>query len=522
MYLKQLELIGFKSFADRTRLDFEPGLTAIVGPNGCGKSNLADAVRWVLGEQSAKALRGSKMEDCIFNGADTHKPMGMAEVSMTFANCESILSTEFNEVTVTRRVFRDGEGNYFINKTPCRLKDIQRLFMDTGIGTDSYSILEQGRIDLILSSHPEDRREVFEEASGITKFKADKKEAIRKLEHTETNLLRLADIIREVRRQIISLQRQAGKARRYQTIQEQLRGIDLFATRERLEILDREIAQLESRLASLSEHEEAVRADVEQTEQEATRNRAALSAAEQTIAQAMEASLRARTDLDRARELIQVNEDRIRELQSLSERDRHDAEEGRQRIEQHRAALEGLAVQLNEALAVRDAAEIELRERTAELSAHEDKIAACRRLLHELSEETIDVESRVSRLQNELYDLEAGERTATVRRERLSAEQAELHHTVDLFASRQAEMTESLNALQEEVSGLAARVEERAAGREAGSRRLAETLKTLADLRARLAAREAHEEVRFLSDEPNPDAEETEEKLRKELEEEKE
>ena len=138
MYLKSIELVGFKSFAERTKLTFEPGMTAIVGPNGCGKSNISDAVRWVLGEQSAKALRGSKMEDCIFNGTDSHKPLSMAEVSLCLAGCEGTLGTEYDEVVVTRRVLRSGEGQYFINKTPCRLRDIQRLFMDTGIGTSSY------------------------------------------------------------------------------------------------------------------------------------------------------------------------------------------------------------------------------------------------------------------------------------------------------------------------------------------------------------------------------------------------
>ena len=168
MYLQHIDILGFKSFARATRLTFDPGMVAIVGPNGCGKSNVLDAIRWVLGEQSARILRGNKMEDVIFDGTENLKPLGMAEVSITFADCEKILGTEYNEVTIGRRVYRSGEGEYFINKTLCRLKDIQRLFMNTGIGTASYSIMEQGRIDQILSSRPEDRREIFEEASGIT------------------------------------------------------------------------------------------------------------------------------------------------------------------------------------------------------------------------------------------------------------------------------------------------------------------------------------------------------------------
>ena len=258
MYLKTFETLGFKSFAGRTRLQFGPGLTAIVGPNGCGKSNVSDAVRWVLGEQSAKALRGSKMEDCIFNGTDKRKPLGMAEVNVTFADCEEVLGTEYNEITISRRVFRSGEGQYFINKTPCRLKDIQRMFMDTGVGTNSYSLMEQGRIDQVLSARPEDRRTIFEEASGIMKFKVDKKEAIRKLEYTEANLLRLADVIREVKRQIGSLRRQAGKARRYKSFKEELRKLDVFLNELAVEsrLLEHRIPHLLSLLVKLGGVEE--------------------------------------------------------------------------------------------------------------------------------------------------------------------------------------------------------------------------------------------------------------------------
>src|SRR5476649_2488457 len=175
MYLQSLEMIGFKSFAQKTVLNFHRGVTAVVGPNGCGKSNVLDAIRWVLGEQSAKALRGGEMADVIFSGTDSRPALGMAEVSMTFAECEKELGVDYNEVRITRRVFRDGQSEYLLNKTACRLRDIHNLFMDTGIGRSAYSIMEQGKIDLILSSRPEDRRAIFEEAAGITKFKSDRK-----------------------------------------------------------------------------------------------------------------------------------------------------------------------------------------------------------------------------------------------------------------------------------------------------------------------------------------------------------
>ncbi|HPA16502.1 MAG TPA: chromosome segregation protein SMC [Verrucomicrobiae bacterium] len=271
MYLKSIEMLGFKSFAEKTRLDFHPGVTSIVGPNGCGKSNVLDAIRWVLGEQSPKALRGSEMADVIFNGTDSRKQIGMAEVSMTFAGCREALKTDYDEVTVSRRVFRDGKGEYEINRTPCRLRDIHHLFMDTGIGRTAYSIMEQGKIDKVLSSRPEDRREIFEEAAGITKYKAQRKEALRKLEYTESNLLRLADIIREVSRQIGSLQRQANKARRYKEIHDRLRDIELrigarayrdFSTR--VGALETAIAELDRAIAEMGEKVSTEEVELEQ------------------------------------------------------------------------------------------------------------------------------------------------------------------------------------------------------------------------------------------------------------------
>ena len=170
MLLKSLELLGFKSFPERTVIDFHSGVTGIVGPNGCGKSNVVDAVKWVLGETSAKALRGGEMADVIFNGTDRREQLGLAEVTLTFSDCEQSLGVDYNEVAITRRVYRDGKGEYAINGTACRLRDINELFMDTGIGQSAYSIMEQGKIDQLLSSKPEDRRAVFEEAAGITQI----------------------------------------------------------------------------------------------------------------------------------------------------------------------------------------------------------------------------------------------------------------------------------------------------------------------------------------------------------------
>jgi len=215
MKLRRLEISGFKSFADRVVFSFDDGVTGVVGPNGCGKSNVVDAIRWAMGEQSAKHLRGRAMEDVIFSGSESRPATGMAEVSLTFQNDGQLVPPQyagFGEITVTRRLFRNGDSDYEINKTACRLLDITELFLGTGVGTRAYSIIEQGRIGLIVSAKPEDRRSIIEEAAGVTKYKARRKQAERKLEATEQNLLRLGDVVAEVRARLSSLERSAKKA----------------------------------------------------------------------------------------------------------------------------------------------------------------------------------------------------------------------------------------------------------------------------------------------------------------------
>src|SRR6266478_6730977 len=286
MHLQSLELFGFKSFADKTVFNFHEGVTAIVGPNGCGKSNLLDAVRWVLGEQSAKSLRGGEMADVIFDGTDNRKPLSFAEVSLTFTDCASELNVDWHDVRVTRRVYRDGNSEYLLNKTQCRLKDIQNLFADTGVARSAYSMMEQGKIDLILSSRPEDRRAIFEEAAGITKYKSQKKEALRKLEATEANLLRIGDVIKEVKRQIGSLQRQAGKARRYQALHADLRVLESHYSRKQLDSLERELAACREEIKRLAESEQNTRGQIDSGEKEIAQERGALDKIDIQIADA--------------------------------------------------------------------------------------------------------------------------------------------------------------------------------------------------------------------------------------------
>ncbi|MEG2377548.1 MAG: AAA family ATPase, partial [Clostridia bacterium] len=227
MRLKSLEMQGFKSFPDKTQLIFGDGITAIVGPNGSGKSNISDAVRWVLGEQSTKTLRGGKMEDVIFGGTVKRSAVGFAEVSLTIDNSDGVLPTDYNEVTITRRYYRSGESEFYINRSAVRLRDIHELLMDTGLGRDGYSIIGQGRIDEILSLKSEDRREIFEEAAGISKFRHRKDESERKLSATEENLVRIRDIISELAAQVEPLEIQAEQARRYLQIFEELKSLEI-------------------------------------------------------------------------------------------------------------------------------------------------------------------------------------------------------------------------------------------------------------------------------------------------------
>lgn len=265
MRLKTLEVSGFKSFVDRTVIEFEAGITGIVGPNGCGKSNIVDAIRWVMGEMSAKHLRGSAMEDVIFNGCETRPPIGMSQVFLTFDNSDGRAPADYasySEIQVGRRLYRSGESEYFINKTPCRLKDIVDLFLGTGVGTKAYSIVEQGMVGAIVSSRPEDRRMLIEEAAGISKFKARKEAALRKMDATKQNLARLGDIHAELTRHINSLHRQAKKAERFQRVSEELKEHELALASTRYLAMGEELSNLESNHGKFKEVETSSSAEL--------------------------------------------------------------------------------------------------------------------------------------------------------------------------------------------------------------------------------------------------------------------
>ena len=249
MYLKSIEIQGFKSFANKIVFDFHNGITGIVGPNGSGKSNVADAVRWVLGEQRVKQLRGGSMQDVIFSGTENRRPLSYASVAITLDNSDHQLPVDYEEVTVTRKLYRSGESEYLLNGSPCRLKDINELFYDTGIGKEGYSIIGQGQIEKILSGKPEDRRELFDEAAGIVKFKRRKNMSVKKLEDERQNLLRVNDILAELERQIGPLKKQAEVAREYLQKKEQLKTFDINMFLLETERLKEQISETEKKLS---------------------------------------------------------------------------------------------------------------------------------------------------------------------------------------------------------------------------------------------------------------------------------
>ena len=241
MYLKALEIIGFKSFADKVRLNFEPGVSCIVGPNGCGKSNVIDSVRWAIGEMSWKSLRSSSMVDIIFNGTRKRPPLNMAQVNMVFDNSSRKLPVAFNEVTVSRKIYRSGESEYFLNRVQCRLKDIREMFLDTGIGGEGYAIIDQGSVNQLLESTPEQRREMFEEVAGVSKYKAKREEAVRKLERVDMDIARLSDTLALIAEQIKKLDSEARKARLYQKYREELKESEIALSLENIKSHEEQI-----------------------------------------------------------------------------------------------------------------------------------------------------------------------------------------------------------------------------------------------------------------------------------------
>ena len=401
MRLKSLEIHGFKSFADKTNLEFHEGVTGIVGPNGCGKSNIVDAMRWVLGETSVKALRGGEMADVIFNGTDRRSSLGMAEVTLTMSGCSGVLDTEYDEVSLGRRVFRDGKGEYLINKQPCRLKDIHGLLMDTGIGRTSYSIMEQGKIDMLLSSKPEDRRTVFEEAAGITKYKTQKREALRKLDYTEANLVRIRDVIAENERQIRSLSRQASKAKRFQKFFEDVKTLELHLSHKQWREIRAEKSELNTSVRNLRLQQDELEDAIEKRQAKMAAARVEYQEIESRLSELQGVLAGLENEISNATSRIGFNDERSHELSVLINNNERDLKEASDKREKQKTDIEGADQQL---LAIEGRIESE----QSRVEEQEAAMKEARNVREKLNQKLRDLEEERSQLKSKIASLEAG------------------------------------------------------------------------------------------------------------------
>lgn len=452
--LKALELAGFKSFADRARFEFPAGITVIVGPNGSGKSNIVDGIKWVLGEQSAKSLRGKEMSDVIFKGSGTagRKPMNAAEATLVFDNSDGKLPIDAPEVHITRRVFRSGEGEYLINRQPARLKDIRDMFRGTGVGVDAYSLIEQGKVDRLLQASAKDRRAIFEEAAGISRFKAKKVEAQRRLERVEQNLLRLSDIVEEVENRLKTVRAQAGKARRYREYSERLQQLRTQIARVDWQRLSEKLSGIEGELAALVE-------SIQSADAEALRLEAGQLESEAAVATATEELRNCESRLALARQQAAQHEASI-----AHERSRVGEQDDLARL--HRRNLLGMsdrAGDVRSRLAATQAevkaAEAALASASAELSRRESQLADIARQQDD-SRRSAEARRReyVAHLQSAAAlasQVEAGEtRLAAVQQSLLGLEQqlAEISSTEGQIAAELAAVEERERLLAEQTA----------------------------------------------------------------------
>jgi chromosome segregation protein len=460
MHLKALKLHGFKSFADNTTLSFQPGVTAIVGPNGCGKSNIADAIRWVLGEQSAKALRGGKMQDVIFEGADTRKAAQFSEVALLLTDCEKQLGSEFHEIEIMRRVSRDGTGEYYFNGQPCRLKDINKLFMDTGVGRTSYSIMAQGQIDQILSSKPEERRVVFEEAAGITKYKSQRREAMNKLALTDQNLARVSDVINEVARQIGSLRRQAAKAMRFKRLSFRLRHLALAQSSFQHGQFGATLAGLDGRVAGLRGEAEARRMSLDERTRSLEAAKTARSSLNQRVQDAQQAVFDLRSQKEQAENQAGLAQVKRSGLAERIEAGRDDLAELQMQLRELASQVDTGAQDKQMQLSLLGSSDAVFQDRNRELTVFEGELAKAEQQLNADKFHLLQVESAVARHRTESSGLEVDARTSQNKFDQLSGDLAQLRAAV-------AAATESLTQVRGRV--VEARAEQSRAQNEAQS-----------------------------------------------------
>jgi len=447
MYLSKLEILGFKSFPQKTELIFDDNLTAIVGPNGCGKTNILDAIRWVLGEQRTTLLRSNKMEEVIFNGTKDLKPLGLAEVSMTVENNKGILPIDYDQVVVTRRLFRSGESEYLLNKVSCRLKDITELFLDTGMGTHAYSVIQPEMVEAILSDRAEERRFLFEEAAGITKYKLRKKEALRKLEYTENDLLRLSDILAEVEKQTNSLRRQKARAERFKRLSDEIKKLEVQMNQSEFETLKNKERELEKKLRGFVDESQKVKseldkeeAEVESLKLELLEREKELSALQKKIGDFSEASF----GMEREISVSQERKSHLEEYVSKTEKEK-----------------ESLSQRLLTIKKEKEEKKEELNKLTLEIKAKEEQ---CQKEEEGLLANDENLRKMKDEFERSGKDLKGIEETLNKNRnehENINTQIGELKEREKIFAAEEGAILQRLDEIERELGDLASSYEEK-------------------------------------------------------------
>ncbi|MDR1696132.1 MAG: chromosome segregation protein SMC [Endomicrobium sp.] len=470
MYLKKVEICGFKSFADRTILDFEPGITAIIGPNGCGKSNISDSIRWCLGEQKARSMRSSNMQEVIFGGTQTRATTGMAEVSLTFDNSQNVLPIDYSEVTVTRRLFRSGESEYFINKSQCRLKDIKDMFLDTGIGSDGYSIIEQGKVDFLTTAKPEDRRELFEEAAGVAKYKVRREETLRRLEKIDVDMGRLSDALAIHGDQIKALDIAAKKAKQYKKYQEELGKYEVAALVQHIKYGNEEIERLKKDLDPKIKEFESNNTVLAQTDVEIQEMRLSLDEKNESYIGLNRELSDIRTNIAISDNTIQNSSQRENEIRAEQERLSQELEINREKVFQYEVQLSSIDTDDGTLSAETESLEKSYKEKEqqynivkSKLSDAQSKESSIRarlaeladgketqiNLKAELSETKIHLDAEASSLQRIISRLESDIEPSNLEIANIESELAAANESLQNFESKKEEINK--NVLENEA-----------------------------------------------------------------------
>ena len=460
MYLKRLEMQGFKSFADKTILEFRPGITGVIGPNGSGKSNISDAIRWILGEQSMKSLRGSKTQDIIFAGTQNRKSLGFAEASLVFDNTDGALPIEFSEVTITRKIYRSGETGYYINKTACRLKDVIELFMDTGIGRDGYSIIGQGKVDEILSNKSEDRRHIFEEAAGIVKYRARKEETEKKLEQTKLNLLRINDIIIEIEGNLEPLQLQSDKAKKYLNLKEELKNIeiglfiynidkykkDLEALAQDEDIMKSTLNQEEGKLEKIKILKEELKDEIDEITTK--------------IEEMQNIGFESQKKIEQCNSNINVAEAKIQSNKEIAERNKIEISELQEKISSLKSDIEQKESRKSNLKENKAKFENELKEKeeelaklTAKLSSKELEMEEIKKIIEKNTDRKYELQAEISKKQANIENLEK-------RKNQLNQEISSQTFEIDRIRIKKEDIAREFNETESNRNNILKKIEE--------------------------------------------------------------